>query len=77
MLSVTTHESVWTPLAYGVLSNTATPSAFTIPGYCTAEKSAVRSVRLVQPDGTALMKAPSTTTCTVPPRRRIRAPGTR
>src|SRR5450759_5960461 len=66
-LSVTTHAIVWTPLASGVLSKTATPSAFTIPGYCAAGKSAARSDRLVQPDGTALRKRPATTTRTVPP----------
>ncbi len=66
-LSVTSHEIVWTPLASAVLSKVATPSAFTIPGYCAAGKSAVRSARLVQPEGAVLRKAPSTTTCAVPP----------
>src|SRR5260221_14082605 len=57
-LSVTSHEIVWRPLASGVLSKTAAPSALPIPGYSAIGKRAVRSARLVQPEGTTLRRTP-------------------
>src|SRR5918993_5544261 len=66
-LSVTIHEIVCTPLASVVLSNTATPSAFGIPGKSLAGNSPVKSDRDDHPEGTWAMNAPSITTRTVPP----------
>src|SRR5258708_9276964 len=66
-VSVTTQEIVWTPLVNIVLSNAATPSAVPMPEYCETGNSADRSDRLVQPEGTPGMMAPSMTTRTVPP----------
>src|SRR5712671_1097140 len=66
-LSVTSQAMVWTPFASAVLSKPATPSAVLIPENCATGKSAERSERLVHPDGTELLTAPSIRTCTVPP----------